>query len=47
MANEDLAKQVMQALASGDRTRAAGLLRAAIERRRHRLSGLFGFARLE
>lgn len=29
MANEDLAKQVMQALASGDRTRAAGLLRAA------------------
>lgn len=25
----------------------AGLLRAAIERRRHRLSGLFGFARLE
>jgi|UPI0003F9C85F hypothetical protein len=29
MANEDLAKQVMQALAGGDRTRAAGLLRAA------------------
>lgn len=29
MAKEDLAKQVMQALARGDRTGAAGLLRAA------------------
>lgn len=29
MVNEDLAKQVMQALARGDRTGAAGLLRAA------------------
>ncbi len=29
MANEDLAKQVMQALARGDRTGSAGLLRSA------------------